>query len=425
MIGFNMEVSSDCVIDYGTTEVVLSSPAPMVKCVIGANYGDEGKGATVNYLTEKHKSKFVIRFNGGNQAGHTVKIKGKKPHIFHALGSGTFAGAKTAYTSAMLCNPLAILEESQELNLKSRVRVDPDCLIITPWDISINQFLEIDRDNARHGSCGLGINETVHRNVSGGPKLIYSDLSDEDTISKFYIDIIKWYRERLTSTITNKDILREALTDNTLFKMFYVFLKYVPSNMISTCEKVDEQIKASQSIIFEGAQGLLLDQNDEEHFPHVTRSNTGLKNIVTYCGKDLPISEIYYCTRPYLTRHGNGPILAGIECENLWDIGEYRDHTNVNNQYQGSVRYAHLDWKKLSYRIYKDTRHLVKQSGVKPPVIKLALTCLDQLHFQETYQFHYGDEIISFDSTDSDYFIKLIQDKVGLDIEIVDGRGVK
>jgi adenylosuccinate synthase len=140
------------------------------------------------------------------------------------------------------------------------------------------------------------------------------------------------------------------------------------------------------SIIFEGAQGLLLDQDQKEYFPHVTRSNTGMCNVHDFLiqsGLSKELINIIYVTRPYLTRHGAGKLKN--ECPKK-PYHKIVDLTNTHNSYQDSIRYAYLDIKLLRESIEYDLQY---SSGLEYKV-KLALTCLDQL--DNSVDFYIGDE---------------------------------
>src|SRR5687767_2778700 len=149
-----------------------------LSAVIGASYGDEGKGRTVDFLADALT--LVVRFNGGAQAGHTVVLPDGRRHVFHHFGSGTFKGAETFLSQHFIMNPIMYCRELKELPAV-RVTADPRCRITTPWDMMLNQAVEAKRGNDRHGSCGLGINETVTRELQGF-FLSLSDLGDTSTL---------------------------------------------------------------------------------------------------------------------------------------------------------------------------------------------------------------------------------------------------
>src|SRR5512139_3851165 len=109
--------------------------------VIGMNYGDEGKGHMVNYLSDSHT--LNIRFNGGAQASHAVFLADGRSHIFHHFGSGSLRGARTLLASHFIVNPIIFVWELKELIPKAPMRevfVDPRCRVTTPYDMTVNEF---------------------------------------------------------------------------------------------------------------------------------------------------------------------------------------------------------------------------------------------------------------------------------------------
>jgi adenylosuccinate synthase len=138
-----------------------------VLAVIGANFGDEGKGRLVDQLVDKNDNPaVVIRYNGGAQAGHTVVCPDGREHAFSHFGSGSFLGAATYLSELFISNPLIFvgeLKELKELKVEPTVIADPLTPITTPYDMMLNREIELWRGANRHGSCGYGVSETVGR----------------------------------------------------------------------------------------------------------------------------------------------------------------------------------------------------------------------------------------------------------------------
>src|SRR5207302_346428 len=133
-------------------------------------------------------------------------------------------------------------------------------------------------------------------------------------------------------------------------------------------------VAAARAVIFEGAQGLLLDQ-DRGWFPHVTRSNTGLKNVVALAHEaGIAALDVIYATRAYMTRHGAGPLPHEIA---TLPTPRVRDDTNLPNPHQGSLRFAWLDLDLLATTIAPDLGD-ARAAGL-PATHRLAITCLDQI----------------------------------------------
>ena len=395
--------------------------------VIGANYGDEGKGAAVHFLAKTNNVKDIFRFNGGAQAGHTVQLANGRRHVFHCFGSGTLTGAITWYTWNMLVNPVAMFEERLELlKLRSEVSaimVHPDCIVVTPWDIALNQFKEIGRGTGRHGSVGHGINEaTVRHHQSEAPTITADQLSSPTLMNGFMKEAEAWYRAKIKEAygageMTGVEPGVNLLSPEILSKMSMLFLRYYPCFASSaTVFEFNEREVKPEVVIFEGAQGLLLDQNNEEHFPYVTRSNTGLRNVVDNCiDERIDIDTVYYVTRPYITRHGAGPILAGVECSDQWTLGQ--DKTNKANDFQGSIRYGHLYWGSIKERIEKD----LTLCNVRPKV-KVIVTCMDQLSNQDTYFLHERvGKTVELDAMNEELILAKIREVLGFEVISLNG----
>ena len=134
----------------------------------GLGFGDESKGSIVDSLVRLYNAKAVVRYNGGAQAGHRVVLSDGREHIFSQFGSGTFVPGVLTYLSRfVLVEPFGLMREYEHLrelgyeDAFSRLSIDEDAPIITPFHIATNRIIELARSGARHGSCGLGIWETA------------------------------------------------------------------------------------------------------------------------------------------------------------------------------------------------------------------------------------------------------------------------
>ena len=157
--------------------------AKLVKIVIGANYGDEGKGEATAYfanIAQKENLKCLnILFNGGPQRGHTVELASGFRHVFHHFGAGTVFDADTYFDKTFMVNPMTFAEEWYELDAKNVTPhpfIHPSCRVTTPYDMMINQIVELSRDKNKHGSCGYGIWETQKRYEDGKYAYTYQQL---------------------------------------------------------------------------------------------------------------------------------------------------------------------------------------------------------------------------------------------------------
>lgn len=310
------------------------------RVVIGANYGDEGKGLVTDYLCSQGAS-VVVRFNGGAQAGHTVCTPDGLRHVFHHIGSGAFCGVPTFLSRYFAVNPLMYFRELDELKTKllepPLVFADPQCKVTTFADMIINQRKEDKRGLKRHGSVGLGLHETMQRSQVPSMNVTMADLWNFNRASleaKLQESCDRWARYRTGTVIDNAEARIEQFLHGC-----EMFAASVHPAGIGQCEDP----------VFEGAQGLLLDQDNKDSWPHVTHSKTGLHNAQILCrqlGIDKP--EVYYVSRTYLTRHGAGP-LPGED-----PAMSYNDNTNMVHPYQGYLRFAPLDLVEMLRRCCKD-----------------------------------------------------------------------
>lgn len=320
------------------------------RVVIGANFGDEGKGLVTDWLCSQGAG-IVVRFNGGANAGHTVVTRDER-HVFRHFGSGTLLEVPTFLSQFFICNPILFFEELKQLRdlgFHPEVYAHPDCLVTTFADMMINQVKELGRGSKRHGSCGVGIHETQTRSKVSELKITMADLWNGGKRLPQQMDEIcgKYSRYRINQPTGSPEMIGEFI------ECCRQFANYVNPLGIGQCKDP----------VFEGAQGLLLDQNNKQFFPHVTHSNTGMRNVEVLCDQaGIMETEIYYVSRTYLTRHGAGPLPC--EDNNL----TYEDDTNHTTTFQGQLRFAPLDVF-LSDRCKKD-------AAGKP--FKLVITHYDQ-----------------------------------------------
>lgn len=371
-----------------------------VKVVIGANYGDEGKGLMTDYFTDRDKKCLVVCNNGGAQRGHTVK-GGSLRHVFHHFGSGTLSGAETYFSRYFILNPLLFAEEYRQLRTYGLFPSDgrtpagpaiyrhPDCLWSTPYDMMINQIVEEHRGSRRHGSCGVGIWETIVRSE----KLHYplDRFGNNPASLREYLGIIRddYLPARLKELGIGRvpEKWKELIAREEMMDHFIEDILFLTKHTI-TAE--DTLLFGYDRAIIENGQGLLLDRNITEDREHTTPSNTGLQNVAgmlndlgiafrnyapsgsrnsqnepdrssqTEPGRNnhrysapIPV-EVCYVTRTYLTRHGAGPFPG--ECDKGTINPLMIDETNMPNAFQGSLRYGIISPEALAERIAKDFR---------------------------------------------------------------------
>ena len=214
-------------------------------------------------------------------------------------------------------------------------------MLTTPFDMMANQIIEENRGKNKHGSCGLGIFETIKRYKAG-----ITDVDDH--IREYYLE--QFERENIILT----DEWSRIFLDNGIFEHFLDDWDFMNNHSLAISDNYF--LNQFDNIVFEAAQGLLLDQNNTEYFPHLTPSNTGIKNpkrIIENGEWNEEINiETCYVSRTYLTRHGTGKFPS--ECDKN-QINKYIfDKTNIPNPFQDTLRYGTLDLKELYNRCSKD-----------------------------------------------------------------------
>lgn len=284
--------------------------------VVGLAFGDEGKGSWVDHLVRKHNIRTVVRFNGGAQARHHVTTKDGRTYGFSQFGSGTFVpSVRTLLSRYMLIEPLSAVAELQSLHGLGTDRsldmllISGDAPIIPYSNVLLNRIMETGRGSTRHGSCGLGIGLTQGDVEILGPDALYakdlvvpSVLREKlaEAFDRAKVGAREWESEASGS------FLRElhSIDVDEYAEMLETFAEQV--NIISDEESLE--VIAKESCVFEGAQGVLLDQY-QGFFPHCTRSTTTPENarrLLTEAGFKGDVLT-HGLLRAYGTRHGAGP----------------------------------------------------------------------------------------------------------------------
>lgn len=336
-------------------------PADRSTIVIGLGFGDEAKGATVDFLCARGDVAGVVRFNGGAQAAHNVIADGRH-HTFRQFGSGTLVGVPTFLSRYSLVEPIGLAGEAEELAASGvpdplgLVTVDPDALVTTPVQVAANRAREDRRGAGRHGSTGLGVGETVWYDLAlrrraragqlvenlvapadaRGRALRVRDCLDGRLLRERLTDLAHFYAPLLTGSAHGHDDV-ETMAD--LLEAFAGAVRIAnPDHLARTAQR--------GRLVFEGAQGVLLDEWRGFH-PHTTWSTTTPANAqALLSGAGLPRGAVLGVTRAYTTRHGAGPLPS--EDPALLAAAEPFNGTGV---YQGAWRAGHLDLVALRYAV--------------------------------------------------------------------------
>lgn len=353
---------------------------------VDLGFGDAGKGTVVDYLARAREAHTVVRYNGGAQAAHRVVCADGREHVFAQFGSGALAGAATHLSRFMLIDPLAMIEEErhlQSLGVRDswdRTTIDRRALVITPFQRAANRLQELARGDGRHGSCGMGVGETVVDFLAHGDQSLFAgDLPDADMLRaklRFLraANLAK-VRGLPPAALASREASAEfnvLLDDALLNQLVDDYRAFTRRARIVDDAHLHALLAQPGAVIFEGAQGALLDEWQGFH-PHTTWSTTTLANA------DLLLAEAGYSgdvqrvgiTRAYATRHGAGPLPS----EDATLTRRLPDARNAHGAWQGDFRVGWLDLALLRYAL-----------DIVGPLDWLAVTCLDRLQELEQIQ---------------------------------------
>lgn len=315
------------------------------RIVIGANYGDEGKGTVVARYSKCSNNVLNVLTNGGSQRGHSILTEDGNITFQH-FGAGTYYGADNYYSCFFILNPIQFVNEYNSLIVKpKRIYRDARCRWSTPYDALANLISEQQRK--RKASCGMGIWNTIRRWNSGLNLLFDEFIRLDDKIA--YLNKVKaYYEKELTIRgawlpIWNSVVLQKHFINDCYFMKAKTIVQ-----PIDTLEY--------ENLIFENGQGLLLSDTGKDT-ADTTPSNTGIAYSLEILKQIKNVEEVtaHYVTRPYLTRHGDGEMENHTQRQELSkDIKE--DRTNHYNENQGIFRYGKLDISSLKNRINNDAK---------------------------------------------------------------------
>ncbi len=339
----------------------------MINIVLGAGFGDEGKGQAVHSLS--HSDALVIRFSGGHQCGHTVVTSKGERHVFSQFGSGTFQDAPTYISQFCTVFPTAFQNEYNTLiEKKAKLPtyfVHPMAMVTTPYDLAFNRALSM---ITGHGTCGVGFGTTLQRNEDFF-NLYALDLMTPYVYETKMESIEQYYEKKVKSLNMSSQIAYEQELE-IAFEHWERDLDFYKQFIQIT--SLDELCDRFDDFVFEGSQGILLDQHFG-FFPQVTRSNTTSQNAIQLISQNKYLStqivNTYYVSRCYLTRHGHGPF--PLDKPILLKNNELE--TNVENDWQGVFKTAQLDVSLVEHAIRCDSAFNHKSAK------RLIFTCYDQL----------------------------------------------
>ena len=283
----------------------------MTKCIaiLGAQWGDEGKGKIVDLLTENCDA--VVRFQGGHNAGHTLVVDDKTT-ILHLVPSGILQnkvkciiGNGVVLSLEALSEEIDILQRSN-INIDDRLLLSDGCPLILPVHIKLDQARELKKGKEKIGTTGRGIGPAYEDKISRrGIRL--GDLTEPGTLLEKVKELLD-YHNFILKNYYKVDTFNENEIYDKLLSHYDNYKNYI----IDVPRYIDSALKNNKKIVFEGAQGTLLDI-DHGTYPFVTSSNTTVGGIFTGSGvSPKNLNYILAIVKSYTTRVGSGPFMTEL-----------------------------------------------------------------------------------------------------------------
>lgn len=291
--------------------------------VADLGFGDAGKGTMIDYLAREAQTPTVIRFNGGAQAAHNVVTPDGRHHTFSQFGSGMLVpDTRTHLSRYMLVDPIELAEEASRLrsvgcmNAFMRLTIDEQALLVTPFHKSANRLRERHRGAGHHGTCGKGIGETMADSLTQDDVVYAGDLRDVKRLERLFASIQERKRDELRTSGAlgsgpglPEDVrtLEDRAFASEVAQAIHAFatrLQIVTGDFLKASARKGD-------LLFEGAQGVLLDEWYGFH-PHTTWSTTTFANaedLLRDADYDGRVSRLGVL-RAYHTRHGAGPFVT-------------------------------------------------------------------------------------------------------------------
>jgi adenylosuccinate synthase len=273
--------------------------------VLGTQWGDEGKGKIVDLLTEK--ASHVVRFQGGHNAGHTLVIGGRKT-VLHLLPSGILHDQVTCLiANGVVLSPDALLKEIDEVaqqgvDATKNLRISSSCPLILPYHIALDQARELKKGTNKIGTTGRGIGPAYEDKVARRGIRLGELMHSEHFASRLW-EVLEYHNFMLTNYYQVEAISYQKVLDSSLS-----MAERIRPMVCDTVDLLHQARSDSRNILFEGAQGSLLDI-DHGTYPFVTSSNTTAGGTATGSGfGPLYLDYVLGITKAYTTRVGSGPL---------------------------------------------------------------------------------------------------------------------
>ncbi len=328
--------------------------------LLGLGFGDCGKGLYTDFLARQWQAHTVVRFNGGAQAGHNVVLPDGRHHTFSQFCAATLVdGVHTVLSAPVVLHPTALLVENSFLqrigvqDALSRMLIDVRCRVTTPYHQALGRLRELARGAQAHGTCGVGVGATVAESLDHPETTLrYGDLRSPapsfQLLESLRLRLLAEMRQQLDVSLPRyapeMQVLQDAsLSERWLQQVAPLWQQVKPASV----EQIAQRLHKSGTVLFEGAQGVLLDEWRGFH-PHTTWSSistAAVEAVLRELGINAPV---FHCgiLRSYLTRHGAGPLPT-------WDtsLDHLPEPHNASSGWQGLFRRGQPDAVLLRYAL--------------------------------------------------------------------------
>lgn len=284
--------------------------------VLGTQWGDEGKGKIVDLLTER--AQYVVRYQGGHNAGHTLVINGEKT-VLHLIPSGILRDNVTSIIgNGVVLSPEALMKEMKGLEdrgipVRERLLISEACPLILQYHVAMDVAREKARGDKAIGTTGRGIGPAYEDKVARRG-LRVGDLFNKETFASKLKDVVDYYNFQLVNYYHTDPVCYETVLNEIM-----AVAEILTGMVVDVSDLLDQARKRGDLMMFEGAQGTLLDI-DHGTYPYVTSSNTTAGGVATGCGLGpRHIDYVLGIVKAYSTRVGAGP----FPTELFDEIGEY------------------------------------------------------------------------------------------------------
>jgi adenylosuccinate synthase len=284
--------------------------------VLGTQWGDEGKGKVVDLLTDR--ATYVVRYQGGHNAGHTLVIDGEKT-VLHLIPSGVLrANVTCVIGNGVVLSPEALMQEMAMLEgrgvpVKERLVISEACPLILPYHIALDVAREKARGKKAIGTTGRGIGPAYEDKVARRG-LRVGDLFNPEDFGNKLKEILEYHNFMLTEYYKVEPVSYEKTFNDAM-----AVADILKAMVVDVTDVLDQARKRGDAIMFEGAQGTLLDI-DHGTYPYVTSSNTTVGGVATGAGfGPLHLDYVLGIVKAYTTRVGSGPFPTELDCA----VGEH------------------------------------------------------------------------------------------------------